>query len=215
MGHRSWKITLPLLAMAAGFAVEARGSNLVADGGFESAALAFYGVGPIGDGWTVTTGGIDVENFSDFDAPAHSGSQFIYLDEAYTLNTFTQTLTTVVGQSYTISFWLADDTANAVIVKFGNQTLYNGAAPTNGVDSPSEYVNFTFTATATSTSTVLSIAGQYTAGGSGTLLDDVSVTPTGSTGSAPPTTPAPASLYLCLIGLAGLGLYTFRRRRLT
>src|ERR1700722_3665999 len=82
MGHRSWKITLPLLAMAAGFAVEARGSNLVADGGFESAALAFYGVGPIGDGWTVTTGGIDVENFSDFDAPAHSGSPFIYLDEA-------------------------------------------------------------------------------------------------------------------------------------
>jgi hypothetical protein len=212
MGRRSLKITLPLLAMAAGFAMLAQASSLVSDGGFESAALGPYGPGPIGDGWTVTTGTIEVGNFSDFAASPHSGSQMVYLDNAFTLNTFTQTLTTVVGQSYTISFWLADDDTNAVIVKFGNQTIFNGTAPTNGVASPSDYVNYTFTATATSTSTVLSIAGQYTESGFGTLLDDVSVAPTGS---VPLTTPAPASLYLCLIGLAGVGLYTLavRRRR--
>jgi len=209
MRHRSLKIALPLLAMA-GFAIEAQGSNLVADGGFESLTVGTYNPGPMGDGWTVTTGNIDVGNLSDFEAAPHSGNQFVYLNNAYSLNTFTQTLTTVVGQSYTVSLWLADDFANAVTIKFGNQTLYSGNSPTNGVASSNEYVNFTFTATATSTSTVLSIAGQYT-DGFGTILDDVSVAPTGL-----PTTPAPASLYLCLIGLAGLGLYTFayRRRRL-
>jgi hypothetical protein len=206
-------MVLPLLAMAAGFGMQARGSNLVADGGFESPALAPYGPGPIGDGWTVTTGTIVVADSLDFAAAPHSGNQFVYLNYAYSLNTFTQTLTTVVGQSYTVSFWLADGFANAVTVKFGNQILFSGNSPTNGIASSSEYVNYTFTATATSTSTVLSIAGQYT-DGFGTILDDVSVTPTGST---PPTTPAPASLYLCLIGLAGLGLYTLtvRRQRLT
>jgi hypothetical protein len=147
----------------------------------------------------------------------HSGNQFVYLDYGVSVNTISQTLTTVVGQSYTISYWLADTSPNTVVVKFGGQTLFNGTAPTAGVTSSSNYVNYTFTATATSTSTVLSFTGQWLNVGEddqGTSLDDVSVTPAGS--SAPPTTPAPASLYLCLIGLAGLGLYTLavRRRRL-
>ena len=179
--------------------------------------MGTYGPGPIGDGWTVTAGDIIVTNSTSFGGAPHSGNQFVYLDYAFTLNTLAQTLTTVAGQSYTVSFWLADDAPNAVVVKFGNQILFSGTAPTNGVASSSNYVNYSFTATATSPSTVLSISGQSLtdAEGFGTILDDVSVTPTGS--GPLPATPAPKSLYLCLIGLAGLGWYaaTVKRRQLS
>jgi hypothetical protein len=202
MTQRLLRNALPLLSLAAGLAVQARGANIVSDGGFESATLGNYNPGPIGDGWIVTAGGIQVYDTADgFGGVPHSGSQYVYLDEGYGVNTISQTLTTVVGQSYTVSFWVADDTANSVIVTFGGQTLFNGTAPTNGVSSAGDYVNFTYSVTATSTSTALTITGQYF-NGNGTILDDVSVTPNGV-----PSTPAPRSLYLCLIGLAGLALY--------
>lgn len=205
MTHRFLTGSLPLLALAAVLAMQAKASSIVSDGGFESAALGNY-TGSIGDGWTVTAGTITVVGTDTVFGISHSGNQMVYLDFEASVNTISQTLTTVVGQSYTISYWLADTSPNTVIVTFGGQTLFNGTSPTNGIDSASDYVQYTFTATATSTSTVLSITGQWLdTGASGTLLDDVSVTPNG-----PPPTPAPSSLYLCLIGLAGLAWYAAR-----
>jgi hypothetical protein len=213
MTQRIFRNALPLLSLAAGLAVQARGANIVSDGGFETptpSGIVPY-TGSLGDGWSATAGTIAIFSNADGEGGvAHSGNQFAYLDWAETVNTVSQTLTTVVGQSYTISFWLADTNANAVTVTFGGQTLFNGSAPTNGVGSSSNYVNYTYTVTATYTSTVLAFTGQYTEGGYGTILDDVSVT----LGGAPPPTPAPRSLYLCLIGLAGLALYAaFQVRR--
>jgi hypothetical protein len=87
-----------------------------------------------------------------------------FLDWSNTLDTTTQTLTTVIGQTYTISYFVAGTHPNFLEVIFGGSTLFNGTSPTNGVGSPSDYVQYTFTSTATATSTVLAFSGQRTVG---------------------------------------------------
>jgi hypothetical protein len=117
-----------------------------------------------------------------------------FLDWSNTLDTTTQTLTTVIGQDYAISYWVAGSEANFLEVTFGGSTLFDGTAPTNGVASSSDYAQYVFDATATSTSTVLAFSGQRTVGGE-ILLDDVSVT----------ATPEPFTLLLtgpCLVAVA-------------
>lgn len=139
----------------------------------------------------------------------HSGAQFAYLDWGVTANTLSQTLVTVPGQSYAVSYWVADDFANSLKASFGSQVLFDGSAPTLGVAAPGNYVNHTFTVVATSTSTTLSFTGQWTFG-NGTLLDDVSVTPVvqSQTASAPLNTAA----LVCLAGLLCLfAAVQFRR----
>jgi len=188
-----------LAAMLVGAAVQASAANIVADPGFEDGIASSY-TGAMGDGWVVTAGTGAICNVSGAGCgnvgPAHTGTQMAFLDWSNTLNTTTQTLTTVVGQSYTISYWVLDQQANLLNVTFGSSTLFNGTAPTIG-----DYVQFTFNATATSTSTVLAFSGQRTTGRGGSLLDDVSVS----------AAPEPATCLLTSVALIGLG--ALRRRR--
>ena len=85
-----------------------------------------------------------------------------FLDWSNTFNTVTQTLTTVIGQTYTISYFVAGTNPNSLEVTFGGSTLFNGTSPTNGIGSPTDYAQYTFNSTATSTSTVLAFSGQRT-----------------------------------------------------
>jgi hypothetical protein len=150
----------------------------------------------MGDGWVVTAGTGAICNDITLDGcgnagVAHTGNQMAFLDFSNTLDTTTQALTTVIGQDYTISYWVAGNQANFLEVTFGGSTLFDGTAPTNGVGSSSDYVQYVFDGTATSTSTVLAFSGQRTIGGE-ILLDDVSVT----------ATPEPTTLLLtglCLV----------------
>jgi hypothetical protein len=100
--------SLPVAAMVlmAGFATHAGAASIVSDGGFESvtAQCSSYYAGSLGDGWTVTQGNIQICTAADGNGVPHSGNQMAYLDEGYVPNTLSQTLTTVIGQSYLISF---------------------------------------------------------------------------------------------------------------
>ncbi len=169
------------------------------DPGFENGIPSSY-TGDMGDGWVVTAGTGAICNVSGVPCgnagPAHTGIQMAFLDWSDSLNTISQTLTTVIGQTYTVSYWVAGDQPNFLDVTFGGSTLFNGTAPTN-----INYVQFSFDATATSTSTILAFSGQRTVRGV-ELLDDVSVTATG--------VPEPATWLLTSVALLGLGV--LRRR---
>jgi len=153
----------------------------------------------MGDGWFVTAGTGAICNISGAGCgkvgPAHTGTQMAFLDWSNTFYTITQTLTTVIGQTYTISYFVAGTHPNFLEVMFGGSTLFNGTAPANGVGSPSDYVQYTFTSTAISTSTVLAFSGQRTVGGE-ILLDDVSVTAS--------SVAEPSGLLLLSTGMAGM-----------
>jgi MYXO-CTERM domain-containing protein len=185
--------------MLAGAAVQASAANIVADPGFESGTPNSY-TGAMGDGWQVTAGTGAICNVSGAGCgnagPAHTGTQMAFLDWSNSFDTISQTLTTVIGQTYTISFWVASDQPNFLNVTFGGSTLFNGTAPAIG-----DYVQFAFDSTAASTSTVLAFSGQRTAGGI-EVLDDVSVSASG--------VPEPATWLLTPVALLGLG--ALRRR---
>jgi hypothetical protein len=120
-----------------------------------------------------------------------------YLDDGFEqMNTLSQTLTTMSGQAYLVSFWVADSAPNPLTVDFGSQVLFNGTAPTDGVAVASDYVNDSYIVTATSTNTILSFTGEFTSG-VGTLLDDVSVT-------AVSGVPEPATLAFTALGFLTL-----------
>jgi PEP-CTERM motif len=111
-----------------------------------------------------------------------------------------QTLATVAGGTYTLSFELAHDatdTANNF------SAIWNGISVLSLVNTSTfGYTSYSYTVAATGTSTVLSFAGRENPAWYD--LDNVSVVPT--------TTPEPGSLiWLLAVGFGGL--YAFRRRR--
>lgn len=196
MSVKSQRVWL-IATMMAGAVVQAN-ANIILDPGFESGIPGSY-TGAMGDGWVVTAGTGAICNNSGAGCGsagvAHTGTQMAFLDWSDTFDTMTQTLTTVIGQTYTISYFVAGTQPNFLGVTFGGSTLFNGTAPTNGVVSPSDYVQYTFNSTATSTSTVLAFSGQRTVGGE-ILLDDVSVA----------AIPEPSALALTGLGLAAMVL---------
>lgn len=120
-------------------------------------------------------------------------------------DTLEQTLTTVAGESYTLTYELAhasSDAANDFSVSWGGVTIPGSVlVNTAGFD----YQSYSFTVTATSSSTVLAFAGREVP--SWFDLDDVSVTPLGI------ATPEPG--YFAILGVVFVGLVArryFQRR---
>jgi len=121
-------------------------------------------------------------------------------------NRFSQTLITVAGQSYTLSFYY-DAGMNA---NTGSelQVRWNGAAVPGGTiinAAASTWSQRTFTVTATGTSTVLEFIGEQIP--AQMYITGISVTPSVA------VAPIPAALPLAMAGLAGLALCCFIRRR--
>ena len=200
----TWRLLTSALAVLT-LTMTAR-ATIVSNPGFESALVNSGGsayTSTLGDGfWNVTQGGIQVENTATGEGAApHSGNNFVYLDFANAVNTLSQTLTTVVGRTYLVSYWVADNAPNSLAVNFGDQNLFTGVAPTAGVGAAGDYVNQLFMVIADATSTNLTFSGQFVGGDGafGTILDDVSVT-------AQSTTPEPATLAFLALGLVILWL---------
>lgn len=189
-----------------------RASDLVTNGGFETADFT---------GWTLTWNPTTA-NFGlmpwfapYFEVPSHTGvwsAYFAGLGPDY--DTFSQTLTTIPGATYTLDYWLQ----------------HFAVSPLGGNNSPFPTVDgFEFLVDAT---TELSIQSQpdfgyteysdtfvgtgsdtITFGGNSTFglysVDDVSVTLNGSVGASTPE-PGPLSL---LLGIGVAGVRYARRRR--
>jgi hypothetical protein len=199
-------------------------ANIVVDGGFEAADPAapadstiYFTAGSSFDGgsWTVTQGtvGVDTQIFYVFD-----GNKSIFLDgDSAGPDSLTQTLTTVPGQTYNVSFWADADVTNTFSVTFGGAPVTG--APTsiavNGFPSPNWLGNsglftlYSGTAVATSASTdlVFSATGFPVPNSNGVTveIDDVSVSS---------AAPEPSGIaFLLASGLVGAAAFSGIRKR--
>ena len=176
--------------------------NLVSNCGFETGSFS---------SWTLTgndtPGELDnlygVEGTDPFDSMGpNSGSfQAFFGDLDSNSTTLSQTIATTVGKVYTITYYLAQDTApggaytNALAVSFDGISLVNATGvPVSG------YTDYSYTVKATTASSVLSMKfgddlGEF-------LLDDVTVVQ---------KSPEPAA-WMLMLGGATL-VVVFRRKR--
>lgn len=215
-----------LLCLGVGLALSGASAHAagILDGGFEAAGAGgvFYagqsidGGSTNGGSWNVTTGAVYIDSADPY---VYAGANSLNLTYAnlYAPNTLSQALSTVVGQSYTVSFWADADTANTFSL------LENGLSvsglPTSiaingfpGTTNSSLFVNYsgTFTANAANTTLSFTATGDPAIGSENgsVMIDDVSLQP------ASAVTPEPGSIALVATGLLGLGAAMRQRRSL-
>ena len=161
------------------------GQQLVQNGGFEAGTT--NGVLPIN--WTIvdaSSGGsandyVDNGTNSNLAITPHSGTYYFLYTQSSPLAYLSQTLTTIPGQSYLLSFWLANPALGSPAQFVANWITNTSSTGTNTVlnlTNPPAFFgwsNYLFTVTATSTNTTLQFAADNTYGFFG--LDDITVTP--------------------------------------
>lgn len=187
-----WSASATFALAAASLSLGTHAAELVTNGGFETGNF---------NGWTVS-GTVDANTFSVDGYGPHNGNFSAFFGEAApTYDTISQTLGTVAGQRYLISFMLDSEYTSfgsaSFIGKFGNTTFLS----LNNTNADFTFKAFSFNVVATSASTVLSFAGYN--GGYYYTLDDVSV-------MAAPVPEAPSAVLIAL-GLASLSVAARRR----
>jgi len=219
-----WKIRLVLAATAMLTLLTASPSeaDLLVNGSFETPIIPAGGFIDYVGGSTALTGwsvsGVDVNTVSGTFTQdgivfeAEDGKQLMDLS-GYTSNSssngISQTVTTVIGQSYSLSFYVGSATdhylfdASTVDLSIGGGTLTsytNSTTPSNMVDWKLFTVNFA------ATDTMTSIAFFDGSGPSNyeSLLDNVSLN----------AVPEPSAVILVSLGVVGIMMRTaFRRLR--
>lgn len=178
--------------------------NLVANCGFESGNFNNWTIG----GLTLNPSG----NYYGVDAfDAHSGSDGAYmsqdfLDEGVGAVTLSQTLTTLPGVSYQVTFWLDQNTApttgyiHAVSASWGGTNLFSLTPTITSPGPVGSFTEYTFVGTATGSATTLLFS--FENDDSYWSFDDVSAV----------RTPEPSGGFLAGTGLGALFLLWSRRR---
>lgn len=188
------------------FTSTACADNIVRNPGFEEGSDYWFtpGFGVMSfDGWNYSHSG----NASAGTGCVSHGCMDLY-EGAY----LQQLLNTQPGQTYTLTFWVAENggATSEMAVYWGGNLIADVLNPANNTcgyseDSYCNFVQFTFTGLlAASESTLLQINGRQDP--AGIYFDDFSV----SSGST--ATPEPASLALIGSGLLGM-IVAFRRHR--
>jgi Carbohydrate binding domain/PEP-CTERM motif len=176
-----------LLAAATG----AASANIVVNGGFETGDLS---------GYDASSCGCDVTNSSAFVHSGNYGLSFFGAGHDYLLS---QTLATSSGTTYTIDFFakFLGGSPNDISVTFGGvQVLDLVNQATSSV-----WQEYSVTGMATSSSTVLTFGLRQDP--SASALDDISVN------AITTATPEPSSWAMMILGFAGIGAMTYRRRK--
>jgi hypothetical protein len=149
-------------------------SSLVQNGGFETGD--FTGWTLVGDGtvwqWPFGTTIYDaVESSSAYPAVVHSGTYGAFLGDIQ-LATLSQSLATIPGENYLLSFWLDNPTSGSgqqFQVNWNGGNLYNNTSP-----GALSWTNLQFIVTAASAGTVLQFGAENDPAYFG--LDDITVT---------------------------------------
>ena len=186
----TFKSILLAAAFAVGISTQAS-ADLVTNGGFETGDFS---------GWTVATADYAYIGV-DGNAP-HSGNFGAYIGADTTIS---QSIATVAGQTYSISFWLMVEadvlnaaTPNSFSASFGGVPLLSLQ------DAPaSDYTVYTFNVTASQNLSLLSFFGSDTP--AFLDLDDVKVSVTAAV-------PEPSTWAMMILGFLGLSLLAYRRQ---
>ena len=182
-----------------GFGSVASAGELVQNGGFEVSGFNHWSGTAVSDSVNGVGG-----SFSGL-SPYAGNKQAHFLNDVS--ETISQSLSTTVNGSETISFALADvagDSGDSFKVYFGGTLLATISNPGSG------YKTYSYNATATSASTNLSFTFVQNTGA--WALDAVSVTE--STGAVVPVVPEPSTFTLAWVAcVSGLGNAMFHRRK--
>ncbi len=191
--------TAPLLA--APLHALAAPVNLINNGSFEANAVGngSYTIVSSVAGWTVGPNGLEIRN--NVAGSAFSGGNYVELDT--TGNSWiSQTLNTVMGATYTLSFSYANRPDFRSVASNGIDWSIGSLNGLVGNNATTTWQTYTTTFTGTGSPMTLRFAAAGLSDSYGTSLDNISVS----------AVPEPQSLALLLAGLGVMGVVVRRRQ---